>query len=68
MADPKILTEQLKLLIEDPDVLGANEPQKQELLRLCRQAAAALESPFETLQRLVYSVRTASILSPTSMW
>lgn len=68
MADPKALTEQLKLLTEDPDALGANAAQKQELLRLSRQAAAALESPFETLQRLVYSVRTASLLSPTSVW
>lgn len=68
MADPETLTEQLKLLIESPDTLGANEAQKQELLRLCRQAAAALESPFETLQRLVYSVRAASLLSSTSVW
>lgn len=68
MADPKTLTEQLKLLIESPDALGASEAQKQELLRLSRQAAGALESPFETLQRLVYSVRTASLLSPTSVW
>lgn len=59
MADPKTLTEQLKLLIENPDAFGADEAQKQELLRLSRQTAAALESPFETLQKLVYSVRTS---------
>lgn len=67
MADPNTLSEQLKLLIESPDALAANEAQKQELLRLSRQAAAALESPFETLQRLVYSVRIASLISPSAM-
>lgn len=70
MADLKILTEQLKLLIESPDALlqvAADEDQKQELLRLSRQAAAALESPFETLQRLVYSVRKILLLSHSAV-
>lgn len=57
MADPKILREQLNLFIENPDAMQADDAQKQELLRLSRQAAAALESPFEMLQRIVYSVR-----------
>lgn len=68
MADPKTLVEQLKLFVESPDAFQADEAQKQELLKLSRQAAAALESPFETLQRLVYSVRTASLRSPTAAW
>lgn len=55
MADPKTLVEQLRLLVESPDAFQADEAQKQELLKLSRQAAAVLESPFETLQRLVYS-------------
>ncbi|KAG6368470.1 hypothetical protein INS49_002677 [Diaporthe citri] len=55
MADPITLVEQLRLLVESPDAFQADEAQKQELLKLSRQAAAALESPFETLQRLVYS-------------
>lgn len=67
MADSNTLSNQLKLLIESPDALAANEAQKQELLRLSRQAAAALESPFETLQRLVHSVRSASLISPSAM-
>ncbi|KAL1872959.1 hypothetical protein Daus18300_004099 [Diaporthe australafricana] len=55
MADPNTLREQLNLFIENPDAMQADEAQKQELLRLTRQAAAALESPFEMLQRIVYS-------------
>lgn len=65
MADPKTLMEQLKLFLESPDALEADEAQKQELLRLSRKTAAALESPFETLQKLVYSVRTTSLLTPS---
>lgn len=59
MADPKTLLEQLRLLVDHPDAFQVDEAQKQELLKLSRQAASALESPFETLQRLVYSVRTS---------
>lgn len=59
MADPKTLMEQLRLFAESPDAFQFDEAQKQDLFRLSRQAAAALESSFETLQRLVYSVRTA---------
>lgn len=68
MADPTTLVEQLKLLVESPDDFQVDEGQKQELLKLSRQAAASLESPFETLQRLVYSVRTSSPCSPTAAW
>lgn len=68
MADPKTLLEQLKLFVKCPDAFQADETQRQELLKLSRQAASALESPFETLQRLVYSVRTASFHPPGAAW
>lgn len=63
MADPTILREQLRLFVENPDKFEVDEAQKQELLKLSRQAASVLESPFETLQRLVYSVRSCIISS-----
>lgn len=63
MADPKILLEQLRLFVDDPDAFQGDETQKQELLKLSRQAASTLESPFETLQRLIYSVRNTTISS-----
>ncbi|KAG8159678.1 hypothetical protein KVR01_010315 [Diaporthe batatas] len=52
---PQDLVEQLKLFVEHPDTFQANEALKQELLKLSRQAASELESPFETLQGLAYS-------------
>lgn len=61
MANIHVLTEQLTLLVESPDTFPGTEEQKVQLLRLARQAAASLESPFETLQRLVYSVRTLAL-------
>lgn len=65
MADSKVLKEQLKLLIENPDAFGEDESSKQELLKLSRVAAATLESPFETIQRLVYSVCVSQPLTVT---
>lgn len=56
MANPQVLAEQLKLFVANPEAFQTDEVEKQELLKLSRQAAAALEAPFETLQRLVYSV------------
>lgn len=58
MADTTVLIEQLKLLVEKPESFSGDEAQNLELLKLSRRAVVALESPFETLQRLVYSVRT----------
>lgn len=57
MADMKVLIDQLRLLVNSPDAFPGDESQKRELLQLSRQAAAALQSPFEMLQQLVYSVR-----------
>lgn len=62
MADINVLMDQLTLLIDSPDTYPGNEEQKRQLLRLSRQATTSLESPFETLQRLVYSVRMTYIL------
>ncbi|KAK8093327.1 S-adenosyl-L-methionine-dependent methyltransferase [Apiospora hydei] len=54
MADPQLLIEQLKLLVETPETYG-NEEQRHEIKRLGRLASIGLEAPFETMQRLVYS-------------
>lgn len=58
MADIHVLTEQLKFLVESPKTFPGDEAQKRQILQLSREAAASLESPFEMLQKLVYSVRT----------
>ncbi|KAK7949410.1 uncharacterized protein PG986_010296 [Apiospora aurea] len=55
MAAPQLLIDQLKLLIESPETYG-NEEQRHEIKRLGRLASVALEAPFETMQRLVYSL------------
>ena len=57
MANPELLIEQLKLLVETPDAYGTEE-QRNEIKRLGRLASNVLEAPFETMQRLVYSVST----------
>ncbi|KAK7408045.1 hypothetical protein QQX98_009818 [Neonectria punicea] len=53
-ADPNVLIEQLKLLVGNPAIL-ADETLRQEIKQLARQAAGALDAPFETVQRLAYS-------------
>lgn len=58
--DLKVLTEQLKLLIADPGAAASDEVRRQEVQHLARAAAVALEDPFETVQRLAYSVRSIS--------
>lgn len=55
-ANPTILLEQLKLLISDPQAYFTDDKQKKEIQRLSRDAATAIEEPFETMQRLVYGV------------
>lgn len=52
--NPTALIEQLNAVAEDPDAL--NPSQRQEIIHLSRKAATALEGPFETFQRLAYSV------------
>ncbi|KAK7979921.1 nitrogen metabolite repression-(nmr)-responsible protein [Apiospora arundinis] len=54
MANPQLLIEQLKLLVESPDTYGTEE-QRHEIKKLGRLASNSLEAPFETMQRLVYS-------------
>ncbi|KAK8005959.1 HET-domain-containing protein [Apiospora marii] len=54
MADPQLLIQQLELLIQTPDTYGTEE-ERHEIKRLGRLASNALEAPFETMQRLVYS-------------
>jgi hypothetical protein len=55
-ANPQALIEQLQLLTADPSSYFQDEAQKRAFHRLARQAATAVEEPFETMQRLVYSV------------
>jgi hypothetical protein len=57
VADPAVLIEQLRALIRDPDAFSA---QRQEIIKLSRHAAVALEDPFEMFQRMAYAVRTPS--------
>ncbi|OBT49726.1 hypothetical protein VE04_09838 [Pseudogymnoascus sp. 24MN13] len=52
IANPDILIQQLKALIANPEVFST---QGTEIIQLSRQAAVALEGPFETFQRLAYS-------------
>ncbi|KND90707.1 hypothetical protein TOPH_04625 [Tolypocladium ophioglossoides CBS 100239] len=54
-ADLDVLTTQLKLLLENPNVATQDDAQKLHLKQLARAASVALEQPFETLQRLLYS-------------
>lgn len=62
MAEPQLLIQQLKLLIKTPDTYGTEE-ERHEIKRLGRMASNALEAPFETMQRLVYSVSSNLLLS-----
>lgn len=55
-ATPQALIEQLQLLIADPGSYFQDDAQKRDFQKLARQAAAAVEEPFETMQRLVYGV------------
>jgi hypothetical protein len=52
-ANPALLLEQLRALVEAP---GAVAGQRQEIIKLSRKAAVILEEPFETFQRIAYSV------------
>ncbi|KAK8024959.1 S-adenosyl-L-methionine-dependent methyltransferase [Apiospora arundinis] len=54
MANPQLLIEQLKLLVDSPNTYGTEE-QRHEIKKLGRLASNSLEAPFETMQRLVYS-------------
>ncbi|OBT79128.1 hypothetical protein VF21_01729 [Pseudogymnoascus sp. 05NY08] len=52
IANPDLLIQQLKALIANPEAFST---QGTEIIQLSRQAAVALEGPFETFQRLAYS-------------
>lgn len=53
MANPTVLVQQLTLLAENPEAFSQH---RSEIISLARKATAALETPFETFQRLAYSV------------
>ena len=56
VADPHALIEQLRVLTSTPSAYFESEAQKREFQSLIRGATAAIEEPFETMQRLVYGV------------
>lgn len=55
-ADLDVLIEQLQRVIANPEAVSAAGSQRQQILQLTRTAAVAIEEPFETVQRLAYSV------------
>jgi hypothetical protein len=55
-ANPAGLIEQLWLLATQPDTYFQDDAQKKEFQRLSQDALAAMEEPFETMQRLAVGV------------
>ncbi|KAF4637649.1 hypothetical protein G7Y89_g412 [Cudoniella acicularis] len=51
-ADPAILLQQLRAVVDSPEEFAAD---RQEIVRLARKATVMLEDPFEMFQRLAYS-------------
>ena len=49
----ELLLEKLRLVVEKPAAFGGSS---KESMKLVRKAAVQLEGPFETFQRLMYSV------------
>jgi len=64
-ANPDVLVLQLRALVENPETFASGS-QRQEIMKLSRQAATLLEDPFEMFQRLVYSVMSTQ--RPWSRW
>jgi hypothetical protein len=60
-AKAAVLIEQLKAVVDNPDIFSS---QRQEIIRLSRRVAVTLGEPFETFQRLAYSVSLANNLIP----
>lgn len=59
-ADTEALISQLKLIASDPSVLkGLENGERLQLKQVARSAAEALETPFETMVRIAYSVGIA---------
>ncbi|CAG9989471.1 unnamed protein product [Clonostachys byssicola] len=63
--DTKALISQLKLIASDPSVLkGLEDGERLQLKQVARSAADALETPFETMVRIVYSIKLTQYLKP----
>jgi hypothetical protein len=59
------LIAQLRVISDDPSVLsGVHVSQRQELQRLSLAAARSLEQPFDTMMRIMYSVRASTARTP----
>lgn len=56
MADYQLLIQPLEVVIKNPEVISANDEARSKALKLLRAASLAIETPFETLQRIAYSV------------
>lgn len=65
--DVEILIAQLQAIVADPKgatvALAIDDTKRQQLKQLARAASFALEEPFETVQRLVYSVSLTTLLA-----
>ena len=58
VVDPSRLIEQLNAVVNNPNALkAANAAQRAEIQRLSRAASRTLEQPFDTMMRIMYSVR-----------
>lgn len=55
--DPKLLIQQLKLLVKNPGIIldNGDEAQRSEIQRLSRQTSIALETTQESMQRVMFS-------------
>lgn len=60
-AEIAVLIDQLQRVVADPGALIADEAQRLEAKQLARSAAVLLEEPFDTVQRLAYSVNTMQL-------
>lgn len=57
--DPTALIAQLRAVVQNPGALkGADAAQKSEIQRLSLAAFRTLEQPFDTMMRVMYSVRS----------
>lgn len=58
VVDPSALIAQLNAVVNNPNALkGADAAQRAEIQRLSRAASRTLEQPFDTMMRIMYSVR-----------
>lgn len=53
--DQTYLIEQLKQLVKDPETLSHDEKHRSEIQRLTRLASVALETPQESMQRIMFA-------------